>query len=74
VSARRPPDIVRTQWHLGWKQDVVFHRAYKEMTALAQTGVRPRKWLDLAAEVQNSMLLVPLRRGEAKQFRARATL
>ncbi|MGA6964317.1 MAG: hypothetical protein WBZ51_11930 [Xanthobacteraceae bacterium] len=32
--------------------DVVFHRAYKEITALAQTlGVRvPRKWLDLAAE------------------------
>ena len=33
--------------------DVVFHRAYKEITALAQTlDVRvPRKWLDLAADM-----------------------
>jgi hypothetical protein len=33
--------------------DVVFHRAYKEITALAQTlDVRvPRKWRDLAADV-----------------------
>jgi hypothetical protein len=33
--------------------DVVLHRAHKEITALAQTlGVRvPRKWLDLAADM-----------------------
>jgi hypothetical protein len=54
VSARRPPGYssARSGTLVG-SNDVVFHRAYKEMTALAQTlGVRvPRKWLDLAAEV-----------------------
>ena len=51
VSAQRRSASARSGTLVG-SNDVVFHRAYKEITALAQTlGVRvPRKWLDLAAE------------------------
>ena len=52
VSAQRRSASARSGTLVG-SNDVVLHRAYKEITALAQTlGVRvPRKWLDLAADV-----------------------
>ena len=53
VSAQRRPGYSSARrGTLVGSNDVVLHRAYKEITALAQTlGVRvPRKWLDLAAE------------------------
>jgi hypothetical protein len=51
-SAQRQSASARSGTLVG-SNDVVFHRAYKEITTLAQTlGVRvPRKWLDLAADV-----------------------
>jgi len=54
VSAQRQPGYSSARrGTLVGGNDVVLHRAHKEITALAQTlGVRvPRKWLDLAADV-----------------------
>jgi hypothetical protein len=54
VFARRQPGYLSARrGTLVGGNDVVLHRAHKEISALAQTlGVRiPRKWLDLAAEV-----------------------
>ena len=54
VSAQRQPGYSSARrGTLVGGNDVVFHPAHKEITALAQTlGVRvPRKWLDLAADV-----------------------